>query len=922
MTFSYDSQENEIVIDDEADDKAIAQLVAGIERRNRGPVRAASPIARNEELDDDRAIALFSANFSRPQTQSRDGPKRLSGGCIFDPPIKSRKRPSQNASDDYYDSDGECFADEQSTVEAEDDSGVSGRRPRKRLSHSSVASSQQSIGPLDPDKPNTRGARRRPAFRIESCEMEAIAATANRQKLLMKDRYECRRTARRSMSHNAGLSMMTSSSIISSSMPEEGEPEEGMDLMRLSRSRFERRVLSLPDPNAIIRLSQASINEDVDFSNEYNGQTALSASLVAGSRRLSMMPSIGDHVEGWNFDEDIAVHSTHPQLSAIDRYGYVGTKSTLPPSISCHREESSLPNRPGMYHNTHTPHFNQFQSGRSGASRCARDFSSSFTEATAIDFMDLHKVERSRSQTDNLFLTPQLHYGNFGRDQRNLYPVQPQAGVTYNGSNGVNRPLAEATVAGSKPVHSLTQKTRLGMQTKPGGLEDMYIDQCQPHHLDDGVSTSLESSFNDSFDGKDTGFFASKPTTTQEEHVSKIIHNAIESDDPCIKNLVQNYRESTRLVLNYSRDECTDDVALHLAVRYGRFNAMDAILNADKNSSLIRNSMGQVPLHIAIERGNFAAVASICAKCPASAQVQCEEGCLPLHDAVSTPARHQDSPQITATLLSTFPKAVLVTTDEGLLPIHYAAMSGFATGLRTIFGYNFETIYSRESTEMMLPLDFAVDGLKGDAEDSELLSIAHQQPLSAQQESDLKSNFELCTEVLLISTLHNRPILKPRDVADKSCLFLPLHGAVVAYPILQRTWKNIIARYGKNHINDVDEYGCNVAHLLCSKVMEDVEHNVSMLQDIHKIEPTLFSKTDQSGLLPLHQFLLKRKSPTFDSVKAVVQFNLNALITEVRGKSNYHGFLPFQVAAVSGCDENVILYLLKQHPEGVVSRLW
>ena len=103
------------------------------------------------------------------------------------------------------------------------------------------------------------------------------------------------------------------SSIISSSMNEETEPEEAIDSMRLSKSRFERRVLSLPDPNAVMRLSQSSLNRDTDFSDGHNGQSALSATLDAATaaarasidrfstasyaRRCSVMPSIGDHLE-------------------------------------------------------------------------------------------------------------------------------------------------------------------------------------------------------------------------------------------------------------------------------------------------------------------------------------------------------------------------------------------------------------------------------------------------------------------------------------------------------------------------------------------------------------------------------------------------------------------------------------------------
>jgi len=148
---------------------------------------------------------------------------------------------------------------------------------------------------ISTQNPQRRRFQRRAAFVVSSIETEAAAALASRTELLMKDRYEARRARlpngpRRSMSYSSGIKM--SSSIIASSMPEDAEsimenPEFATDFMKLTRSKMERRLLSLPDQNALNRLSQTSINEDVDFSANFDHKSsALSVNLEASAAAL------------------------------------------------------------------------------------------------------------------------------------------------------------------------------------------------------------------------------------------------------------------------------------------------------------------------------------------------------------------------------------------------------------------------------------------------------------------------------------------------------------------------------------------------------------------------------------------------------------------------------------------------------------
>jgi len=904
MPFQSNDETDTYEFDEADDDRCIANTIAALQLQHskKSQLYPSTSVMDDDESVLEEDIAQFASNFqqSRRNNRRRSVTSRdaiVSRGETLDPPpVKSRKRRSLNSCGQNIDaSDFDCdcgdddweFRGEQSTVETEEDSGFSVRRPRKRLSHSSAMSSQSSIGPLDPVKAHSR-IRRRAAIRVDPFELEARADLASRQKLLMKDRYETKRVARRSMSHTAGLGMHREGSIISSSMPEEGELTVDRDIKRLSRSRFNRRVLSLPDPNAIRRLSETSINEDVDFN--HGGQSALSASLLASQRKLYMTPSFHDHMVGRNVESVPQEYSTIRQFSANDRL--YGTYANVPPSISYRNQEHSSPMGVGFHQNIPTSKPTQFQC--SGADQVMAQRGREFMPLSASNTQRFTGPMDSISQSPSTsFMDIQLHNTSY---QANHYSQQAQAVSSHH-----------------------DRAARVANQPEPGVFPNIY-DQCQDIHLN-----GRENNFNDTFDGKKTKAHAIQPMPHQ-EYAIMMMKKAVETDDTDIKhiyNLVQNCKESSRLILNKSLEDCKDDVAIHLAARKGNLYALKALLDVDKESSMIRNNVGHVPLHIAVESGNFAAVAYLCATSPTSAKVQCEEGCLPLHDVVSTTAHHQDALQITATLLSTFPEAVLVTTDEGLLPIHLAAMSGFASGLRTLFAYNFETIFSKEPTEMMLPLDFAVDGLQpkeGDTLDTEFLSLAHQQPVSSQEETDLKSNFELCTEILLISTLYKRPVLKPRCRENNKFLFLPLHGAVVAQSQQKRTWNRLLALYGKQHIKDIDDHGRNIAHILCSKLTEDAErtdHNLSMLKEIHQIEPSLFFRADNSDFLPLHHCLMSKPPPSYDIVKVVVEFNHSALTTEINRVTAYKEFLPFQLAAVFGCDEDVIQFLLRNHPVGV-----
>lgn len=334
--------------------------------------------------------------------------------------------------------------------------------------------------------------------------------------------------------------------------------------------------------------------------------------------------------------------------------------------------------------------------------------------------------------------------------------------------------------------------------------------------------------------------------------------------------------------------------------------ALQVLIDQDIGSALVRNTQGNTALHCAVGKGQLAAVVTLTSKLPACAQIQCENGCLPIHDAVSVGASQPDTPQIITCLLNAFKSAIYVSNDEGLLPLHLAAAGGFEAGIRTLLASELDIISIRDDMENLLPLDIAVqvlqehmdtDGSDSDNSGEGRNTQKHRQSLIA------------CVEILLSSMFYKRFVSSPRTSNIKSP-FMPLHSVISAEPSNQ-TWKVIFSLYGKVHENDLDRLGRNIAHCLCSQPV----HNVALyiLQDIPE---HLFGQVDNFGFLPLHLCLQNNQVP-FDFVAKLVDRHRGSLSFEVLPivKNKYAHFSPAQIAAVSECGLDVILFLLQNHPD-------
>ncbi len=248
--------------------------------------------------------------------------------------------------------------------------------------------------------------------------------------------------------------------------------------------------------------------------------------------------------------------------------------------------------------------------------------------------------------------------------------------------------------------------------------------------------------------------------------------------------------------------------------------------------------------------------------------------------------------------------------------MHLAAMSGFSAGIRTIFAYGFSTIYFREVTEDMLPLDFAVDGYISTIED---VNYANGDAALTQKEMEFRS----CIDTLLMSAVYDRPVFTHAESQQRGMSFLPIHGAAAAQPC-SVSWKQVVSMYGRDYGGNIDVRGRTAMHVLVSaNWKERVPPNVAeMIADTNDLDGTSVTTYDDSGLIPLHAALV-HLAP-YHVIECLLKCNLGTISMEVDEDCDavqYRGMLPFQLAAACGCGVDVANLLLRSYPISVAGAL-
>lgn len=547
--------------------------------------------------------------------------------------------------------------------------------------------------------------------------------------------------------------------------------------------------------------------------------------------------------------------------------------------------------------------FRRRPSGRSsGSSRPPRDVFASIE----ADMMRLEEEEGGTAETSHA--EP---------------PYQHHAIAHTNGPH-----IRSGSTQGSRQPARMDERDALSEQRRPqhasrgGTLEDqisnMVLESLRLETDDYSSAKSIESW--ESYDGKCTHIFACQPQTPDQELACHTLRNAVSDLYAAPVGRIMSQHPTVTRILQAS-DE-TGNVQLHYAVRNGNVKAIRRMLRADPECALIRNIQGYCPLHVAVQIGNFGAVQVLCSMAPASAKVQCEEGYLPLHEALSSAAHLPDAPQIAAVLINAFPSAIKITNDEGLLPLHLTAMSGFSAGIRTLFAYGFRTIYARENTEEMLPIDFAVDGYKNSSEEAKESRRDSYVEGNDVALTEKEAEFRRCIDIFLMSALYDRPVYTTATSNDhRGMPFLPLHGAV-ASQLCSQSWKQLVSMYGSDYASEVDIFGRTALHVLVTSELYRLDVVAEMISDIDKLDPTSATTYDDSGVIPLHAALIFLVP--YDIIEHLLGCNWGSICMEVDEDCDnveFRGMLPFQLAAACGCSIDVVNLLVRSHPMGIAGAL-
>jgi hypothetical protein len=373
-----------------------------------------------------------------------------------------------------------------------------------------------------------RNFKRRAGFVVSTIEAEAAAALKTRTELLMKDRYETRKAKqrplanRRSMSYTSGI--RKASSIIASSMPEDGEsiimdnPEVKTDLLNLARNRMERRLHSMPDQSAVNRLSQTSLNEDVDFtSSDKHHSSGLSANLEASTAALRR--SYNDRLfASKDFDPASFRSATAGLQTQRNQFDF---NPTFPAQSHQHRTSANSVNDPHLP--LHAQHNNSGMMGQKNH----------FTS-------DQQQEEQSK---------------NVPQDISILAPSLQVAAEVFNTNALAAQSLAQTAQVAIAMLQDAEQKISAAASRQKSGSWDNTMslsdDQCGSNSID-----------YESYDGKVTHIEPIEPDTPEEVRISELIHEAARTDDvEAIETVVKSIKEATRMVLN---DTDTGDAALHI----------------------------------------------------------------------------------------------------------------------------------------------------------------------------------------------------------------------------------------------------------------------------------------------------------------------------------------------------------------------
>lgn len=330
---------------------------------------------------------------------------------------------------------------------------------------------------------------------------------------------------------------------------------------------------------------------------------------------------------------------------------------------------------------------------------------------------------------------------------------------------------------------------------------------------------------------------------------------------------------------------------LHVACTLGPpVEVIQALLNADKETVMLRDANGRLPLHLAcdVERASIDIVKILLKNYPNGAQIkETQFGFLPLHaaccireNARKTNVKGELQLKVIKTLLSFYPDGVTMKDDHGWLPLALACRTGAHLPVIKALLDEHPNAAKVMDREMRMPLHLALCARPSDDEAAEIARIL----IAADPTSLMRK--------------------------EKRFGFLPLHVAC-SFSGLSSSCavvRTLLVAYPEAS-QQPDLRGSLPLHLACRSGAP-----VSVIQQLISIYPQGASHPDTAQRLPLHWACHLNLSSECISIL------LDAYPAAARSAEAKYHFLPLHVACLRGCSYKVIKILSEAYSNGPFCR--
>jgi hypothetical protein len=414
----------------------------------------------------------------------------------------------------------------------------------RRLSqqYQTIPASMHQDDTMKDNQNKQRKMRRRVEFSISNIALEASMATASRMELLMKDRLASR-AFRANVSHLDDSVQPTMTEIHPERLESPSNTSENLQTVRRRRS------LSFTSNVNVANTFSAAVSEGAHYNtvfcnvNEYEHDRIDPSEDLMGLSRARRSRGI----------------LSIPDVQLLDRLSHATLEEGIDQWFIQDGDGEDLNQSLGIpVNHVHVPEVVMNQGNKNYNSSIQVDElnnNASFSDYDSISDDDLQEGATNEFYSD--------FKGNSAFDHLAYLPALFHGHQDKSLSEGFDHVPHTAGILDSRILGSSTF-TQLAQSNSVNNVGDYNYDDDNHGRCPAVDDKEVDENSMSSFDGKVSHVSAWYPQTDKELNISLVIFRAATNDDRIIKNLLQNYKNLTRLCLDSSNGENGGEVALHV----------------------------------------------------------------------------------------------------------------------------------------------------------------------------------------------------------------------------------------------------------------------------------------------------------------------------------------------------------------------